>query len=170
MMDHFLNFLDETNEFVGRWISFLIILMILIIVYEASLRYFFNAPTAWVHDVSGWLQVTYIFFGGGFALKRGYFVRVDIIFNRFSPKMKAIVDVFLSTFLFGLFMYVLIAKGTVFAYRSVLINEISSNGQWGGPVWPSKIVVPLGALLLCLCWLSKTIRDVLVLLQKSDKS
>ncbi len=78
--------LDAANEAIGRAVSLLIFVMIAVVMYETVGRYFFNAPTPWAHETSGWLQVAYIFLGGAFALQRDYLVRVDLIYGRLSRR------------------------------------------------------------------------------------
>jgi TRAP-type mannitol/chloroaromatic compound transport system permease small subunit len=170
MIRRLLDATDKSIETIGRGISYLIIFMILIIIYETTMRYLFNAPTSWVHDVSGWLQVVYILIGGSYAFKRGYFVRVDVLYNVFSPRTKLVIDLTVGSILFLAFIYILVVKGAILAYDSVMLNEISSTGQWNGPVWPAKIAIPLGAIFLLFAWFSKTMHDILSKREGNKKS
>lgn len=156
--------IDAFGTAIGRAISLLIFVMIAIIAVEVVSRYFFNRPTAWVQDFSGWLQVGYIFLGAPFALKRGYLVRVDVLYGRFGPRLQALVDLTLSTVLFVCFAAVLIWKGFDFAHQSYRMGEVSSSGMWQGPVYPAKFLVPIGMALLALAWLAHVCRQVLVLM------
>lgn len=156
--------IDAFGNAIGRAVSLLIFVMIVIIAIEVVSRYFFNRPTAWVQDFSGWLQVAYIFLGAPFALKRGYLVRVDVFYARFSPRLQAIVDLTLSTALFVCFAAVLIWKGLDFAYASYRMGETSSSGMWRGPVYPAKFLVPIGMMLLALAWFAQICRQTLVLM------
>ena len=156
--------IDALGDALGRLVALLIFLMIAIIAIEVVSRYFFNRPTAWVQDASGWLQVAYIFLGAPFALKRGYLVRVDVLYGRFSPRLQAIVDLTASTALFVCFAAVLIWKGAEFALASYRMGEVSSSGMWRGPVYPAKFLVPIGMGLLALAWLAQICRQVLVVI------
>jgi TRAP-type mannitol/chloroaromatic compound transport system permease small subunit len=167
-MERVAKILDSLNEVVGKGVSYLILVMIFIIMYEATSRYFFDEPTAWGYDVSGWLQVVYVFLGGGFALKRGFFVRVDILYVKFSPRVKAILDLTLTTVLMGLFVYVLLWKGGAVALSSIRMGEISSTGVWNGPVYPAKMAIPLGAALLATSWISYMLRAIQVLIPSRE--
>jgi TRAP-type mannitol/chloroaromatic compound transport system permease small subunit len=105
--------------------------------------------------VSSWLLVGLIFLGGPWALARGHFVRVDALYSRFPPRMKAIVDSTVSTALFILFVGVLVKLGGQLALRSFAIGETSATGAWDGPVWLAKWLVPVGGVLLTLAWISQ---------------
>lgn len=155
--------IDAFGSLLGRLVALLIFVMMTIIAIEVVSRYFFNRPTAWVQDFSGWLQVAYVFLGAPFALKRGYFVRVDVFYARFSPRLQAIVDLSVSSVLFACFATVMIWKGLDFALASYRMGETSSSGVWQGRVYPSKFLLPIGMILLTLAWLAQICRQALLL-------
>lgn len=155
--------LDAIAAWIGRLVSLMIFVMIGIVIFEIVSRYVFNAPTKWVYDTSGWLQVAYIFLGGAYALQRDYLVRVDLFYGHMSPRGQAWVDVTLSTVLFAAFASVLIWKGLVLSLTSYEMGEVSSTGSWQGRVWPAKFMVPAGMILLSLVWLSRIARQILFL-------
>jgi TRAP-type mannitol/chloroaromatic compound transport system permease small subunit len=157
---------EAVNAAVGRALALAIFVMIAVIMYEVVARYFFNAPTPWAQDVSRWLQVAYVFLGGAYALQRGYFVRVDILFTRLPPRGRALIDLTVSTALFACFAAVIVWKGVEFAHQSYRMGEISATGGWRGPVWPAKFMVPIGMVLLTLAWLTHIARQALVLLRR----
>src|SRR5215207_3142333 len=111
-------------EVVGRIVSLGIFLLIGVVMYEVLARYFFNLPTRWTYDMSGWLQVAYVFLGGAYALQKGYFVRVDVFYAHASSRTQAWIDLTFSTVLFGLFAGVLAWRGFVLAMASYAMNEI----------------------------------------------
>lgn len=152
--------IDALGAWLGRAVSYLVFGMIGVIMYEIVARYFFNAPTFWGQDVSGWLQVAYVFLGGAYALQKGYFVRVDMVFERFSPKTQAVIDLTLSTVLFCCFATVMIWRGWDLAVQSWDMAETSATGGWNGRVWPAKFLVPIGVALLALAWFAHLVRRV----------
>ena len=164
MVERLLDRLDAVNEVIGRAVSLVICVMIAVVMFETVARYFFNAPTPWAHESSGWLQVAYIFLGGAFALQRGFLVRVDLIYSHLSPRAQALIDLTLGSVLFGLFAVVMIWKGTNFAYLSFKMGEISATEAWSGPVYPAKFMIPAGMILLTLAWLTRSCRQILLLL------
>ena len=154
-MTRFVALVHGFNAAIGRTVSLFIYVMILVIMYETLARYFFSAPTAWAHDVSGWLQVAYVFLGGAYALQKGYLVRVDLLYSNMSPRNQAIIDLSVSTALFVCFAAVMIWKGSSLAMQSFDMGESSSTGVWKGRVYPAKFMVPAGMVLLCLAWLAR---------------
>ena len=145
----------------GKLVSYLVFAMTGVIMFEIVSRYAFNAPTVWGQDVSGWLEVTYVFLGGAYALQNDHFVRVDLFFDRMPEKVQAIIDLTVTTVLFAAFLWVMIGLGWGLAMQSFAMNETSMAGDWGGPVWPAKFMVPVGAALLGLAWLCRICRLIL---------
>lgn len=159
--------LDRLGRFVGNVVAPLIFVMLGVILVEVIGRYFFNRPTPWAHDVSGWLQVAYIFLGGMYALQRGYMVRVDVIYAALPKRVQALIDLTLGTALFAVFAYVMISRGLDFALLSWRIGETSGTGVWRGPVWPAKFMIPLGVGLLTLAWIGHAARQLAVVIDPS---
>lgn len=156
--------IDRINGAIGRLVSLAIFVMVGVIMIETVARYFFNAPTPWAHDVSGWLQVAYVFLGGAYALQRGYLVRVDVLYASLPPRMQALIDLSLSTVFFACFAGVMIWKGTDLALQSLAMNEVSATGAWRGPIWPAKFMIPIGMVLLTLAWLARMAEQALRLI------
>ena len=155
--------LDRVDAFIarlGKLVSYLILIIIGVIVFELVSRTAFDKPSPWAHDVGAWLQVAFIFLGGAYALQQDQFVRIDLLYMRYGPKTKAIVDAVAATLLFALFAYILIARGYDFALKSYVRGETSATGGWDGPVFISKALVPIGGVLLAFAWISKVIRSV----------
>jgi len=167
-MDFLISAIDNLVSWLGRITQYLVLVMIAVIIFEAAARYIFNAPTQWSYDVTGWILVAYVFLGGGFAVQQGYLVRVDILFERMSPKSKALVDLFLSSSLIILFGGALIWYGGIFAIKSFLTNELSPSGVWNGPVFPAKFMVPLGTSFLLLAWTSHILQQVKILFKRDE--
>lgn len=160
--------IDALAARIGRAVSYLVFGMIGVIMFEVVARYFFNAPTAWGQDVSGWLQVAYIFLGGAWALQRNHFVRVDMLFTRLSPRMQAWVDLTLATALFACFAAVMMWIGWDLAFRSWQMGETSATGTWQGRVWPIKFAIPVGTALLALAWFAHLVRQVRIIRGAGD--
>ena len=159
----FIKRLDNISHQLGSGVSLLIIVMCLMVMYEVWMRYLFSMPTKWAHDSSGWLQVVYIMLGGGYTLLHGGFVRVDIFYRRFPLKLKAFIDLTFATVLFVIFCVFLTLTGLDVARDSIKMLEITSTGLWDGPVWPFRLMVPIGGILLLMQWIPKFVRDIAIM-------
>jgi TRAP-type mannitol/chloroaromatic compound transport system permease small subunit len=157
-MDGFFRLINGLNRWLGSALGFLLLPMMGIICFEVVSRYFFNRPTIWAMDVSTYVLCIYTLLGGGFTLLRASHVKVDILYGRFPPRTKGIIDC-LTSFFFFIFTVVLIWWGWEM-FRSSLTQGETSATILDWPLYPTKLMVPLGAGLLFLQGVVKFICDL----------
>ena len=92
-----MTFLDRWIDKGGRWFSYLILLSCFAIVYEVFARYVFGAPTIWSHETTTFLCAICFAYGGSYCLARNSHIRIVILYDRVSPKVRRYLDLF-STF------------------------------------------------------------------------
>lgn len=156
--DSFLSAITWLNERLGRWfVSYLAFVMFLLLLLEVIARYVFSAPTVWATELTQMLFGAYIMLSGGYLLVHKSHVRVDIFYSRFSPKTKAAVDILTSVFFF-VFMLVLLKEGWTLAEEAVSRLE-TSHSAWNPPIWPLKLTIPIGTVLLLLQGIVKLVHD-----------
>ena len=159
-MKIFFQAIDRMNELIGKAVSFLILVLVGVIVYEIIVRYFFNSPTIWAHEISQMVYGAYVILLGGYLQQRNGHVNVDILYQHFNPRGKAMVNLF-TWLLFFAFCGVILVKGWEMAWDSFLYRETEPTA-FAPPVYPLKMLIPLGALLLLLQGLVKYIGDLKV--------
>jgi TRAP-type mannitol/chloroaromatic compound transport system permease small subunit len=151
--------IDGLNEQVGKLTYWLILAAVLISSGNAVVRYSLNmSSNAWLEIQ--WYLFSFVFlFCAGYTLLHNQHVRIDIVTGGLSPRAKAWIDI-LGTVFFLLPMAITIMwlSWPVFtdAYRS---HEISTNAG-GLLIWPGRLMVPAGFLLLVLQGLSELIKRV----------
>ncbi len=153
--------IDWINEQSGKLVSFLAAFMMFTVVYEVLARYIFNRPTIWAMEVNQYLLCGYTALAGGYALLYGSHVNVDILHQRFGLRIRALLDI-LTSFLFLGFIFVLIWKTGAMAWEAWVYDE-HSESLLAAPLFPAKVVIPLGGLLILLQGLAKFIRDLRIL-------
>lgn len=153
------NRIDALNERIGLAISWALLVAVLICAGNALVRYLFSTSS------NAWLEIQWYLFGAMFllasayTLKRNEHVRIDVLVGRFSKRTQAWVDIF-GFLLFMLPATLLILYLSVpYAFESVRNQEMSSNAG-GLIVWPAKILIPIGFLLLTLQGLSELIKRI----------
>lgn len=157
-MKKFLKIIDQISEQSGKAVSYFIIFLVGVILFEIFSRYLFNSPTIWAHEVSQMIYGAYVILLGAYVLKRGGHVNVEILYERFQPRTRAIIDLF-TWLLFFYFCGLLLWKGGEMAWDSFLVRETEPTA-FAPPVYPIKMTIPLGALLILLQGLAKFIRDL----------
>ncbi len=158
-VERWLGPIDTFSEWTGKIIAPLIAVVMLIVMSEVVLRYFFNAPTAWAHESSAMVFGAYFILGGGYVLRRGSHVKMDVFYATLSLRTKAILDVATSLMFFA-FCGVILWYGGEMALRSLRIREFTQS-YWAPPIYPVKLTIPVGAFLILLQGSAKFIRDLI---------
>jgi len=151
--------IDALNERVGRLTYWLILVMVLVSAGNASVRYAFDrSSNAWL-EIQWYLFSAVFLLGAGYTLLHNQHVRIDVISGRLSKRARAWIDV-LGTLFFLLPMAIAIMwmSWPVFV-QSYQLHEESSNAG-GLIVWPARLMVPIGFLLLVLQGISELIKRV----------
>ncbi len=155
-MRRVLNGVDAVSEWTGKVVSMLILFMLSILLLEVTLRYVFDAPTVWAHQASQHLFATYSVLAGAYILLHYQHVKVDVLYSRFSPRKRAILDSF-TYLVFFMFVILLLVYGTKQAMHSITIME-GPTPPFIIPMWPLRLTVPIGAFLILLQGLAHYIR------------
>jgi TRAP-type mannitol/chloroaromatic compound transport system permease small subunit len=154
-----LKFVDGLNDWVGKVVSFGVLIMFLLVLSEVIRRYLFNAPTVWGTELTQMIFGAYVILSGGHILRWGGHVNVDLLYVVFNTRTKAVIDI-CTFFLFFLFAGMMLIYGGSLAWESISILE-HSESAWNVPIYPIKMMIPIGGFLLLLQGLAKLIRDIL---------
>jgi TRAP-type mannitol/chloroaromatic compound transport system permease small subunit len=160
----FFIWVDKLNGYVGEFVSFWSILAVFVYYYEVLARYLFNSPTNWAHESMFLMFGMQYVLAAGFTHREHAHVHVDVIYQYFPLRMKALVNVLTSVFFF-IFCIVLFWTGWTFAADSIGVWEVSFT-EWAIQYWPVKMTLSVGALLLLLDGITKLIKDLIVLFGK----
>jgi TRAP-type mannitol/chloroaromatic compound transport system permease small subunit len=153
-----LKVVDNINDWVGKVLSFGVLFMFALVLIEVIRRYFFNSPTVWGNELTQLTFGVYVVLCGGYILRWGGHVNVDILYGRFSARGKAIVDI-ITFVLFIMFCGMMLAYGGSLAWESVARFE-HSQSAWNPPLYPVKLMIPTGAFLLLLQGIAKLVHDI----------
>ena len=73
--------LDRAVRGIGEATSLVFLAAVALTFYEVILRYFFNAPTTWVHEVSIFLTAAAFIIAGSYTLQRKDHIRISLVFD-----------------------------------------------------------------------------------------
>ncbi len=161
-MKAFLDTIDRISELTGKGVSFLVLFLTGVILFEIFARYVFKSPTIWAHEVAQMIYGAYVILLGAYALRKGVHVNVELVYGKFTPRTRAKVDLF-TWLLFFFFCGLILVKGGEMAWESFQFGETDAT-SFAPPLWPIKMTIPLGALLILLQGLAKFIRDLQLVL------
>ncbi len=155
--------IDRLNLLVGRLVSWVTLLVVLVVFVDVVMRYAFNTSFVFTQELE-WHLFGFIFLmGAGYTLLREGHVRVDIVYQRLRPKSRAWVDL-VGVFLFLLpGCYLVIATSIPFVVTSFLTGEGSPDPGGIPHRWLLKACIPAGFLLLALQGVSMAIKALFVL-------
>ncbi|RQO35963.1 sugar transporter [Herminiimonas sp. KBW02] len=152
-------FIDALNEKIGHAISWALLAAVIICTGNAVVRYLFNISS------NGWLEIQWYLFAAifllatSYTLRRNEHVRIDVIVGRFSKRTQVWIDL-LGFLLFLMPATLLILYYSVpYAWISIENQEVSSNAG-GLIVWPAKLLIPIGFVLLALQGVSEMIKRI----------
>jgi len=151
--------IDALNERVGHIVYWLVLAAVLISATNAVVRKVFNMSSNSLLELQWYLFSAIFLFCAGYTLLKNQHVRIDVIAGRLSPRAQAWIDIIGTLFfLFPMAILIMVLSWPVFtlAYQS---HEMSTNA--GGLIlWPARLMVPIGFLLLVLQGLSELIKRV----------
>ncbi|MDB5758129.1 MAG: transporter small permease subunit [Burkholderia sp.] len=161
--------IDAINERIGLAVSWALLVAVLICAGNAVIRYSLNmSSNAWL-EIQWYLFAAMFLLAGAYTLKRNEHVRIDVIVGRFSRRTQIIIDA-LGFAIFLLPVSLLILYFSIpFALESLRNQEVSSNA--GGLIlWPAKMLIPAGFIMLTLQGFSELIKRLACLAGLVDAS
>ena len=139
---------DRFSDLMGWIAGILNLLMLLNVFYDSIMRYFFSRGSIALQEMEWHLFAMVFLFGIAYALKNDGHVRVDVFYDRFSPRWKAIVNIG-GTLLLVLPLSVLVIEGSVWYVQEAISTGEVSGDPGGLPYrWLIKLVIPASFVFL----------------------
>jgi len=149
--------IDALNERVGRAVRWLILVTVGIAAANA-------VALLWLRDSSNaWIEIQWYLFGAVFLLAAGDtlrhngHVRVDVLYARLSPRVRAWIDIIGS----ALFLLPLCGLVIWLSWPGFVDSFISAerSPDAGGLIrWPVRLLIPVGFVLLGLQGIGEMIK------------
>ena len=158
MINRFIYGVDQLSKSVGHAFAWCIVTLTLGTCLEVFLRYVLNNPTSWAFDLSYLMYGAVFYMAGAYTLSRGGHVRADMFYRLWKPRTQASVELVLFILFFFPGVLALVYAGWDYGYQSMRINEVSVNSPAGVPIWPLKMMIPVGAGLLALQGFAEILR------------
>ena len=155
---------DRFSDLMGWIAGVLNLLMLLNVFYDAITRYFFSTGSIALQEMEWHLFAMVFLFGIAYGLKEDGHVRVDVLYDHFSPQWKAIVNIG-GAVLFLLPLSVLIIEGSVWYVQEAYTSGEVSGDPGGLPYrWLIKLVIPASFVFLVVSAIGFVIRNINILL------
>ena len=161
--------IDKFTETMGKVISWLTLLMVLLTFIIVVMRYGFNIGSIAMQELVLYFHGLVFMLGAAYTLKGDGHVRVDIFYQRFSTKKKALVNIFGGIFLLlpvGVFIFFISTEYVATAWR---ILEKSPEAGGLPFVYLNKSYLLILAMTLLIQGIAEIGRNLLVLMDNGPE-
>jgi TRAP-type mannitol/chloroaromatic compound transport system permease small subunit len=98
--------------------------------------------------------------GAHYTLMKGAHIRTDMLWEKFTPRTKGLIDTIAYIAFFFPAMALLFYASVDEAWRAWQMNELSEQTAWRPVLWPFKAIVPATALLLMIQGVSELLKSI----------
>jgi len=141
---------ERLTRLISYFSAAVLVLLVVLIVYDATARYLFSTGSTALQELEWHLFDVIILFSIVFTLRENAHVRVDIFYDKFSPKGQLLVNI-IGMLFFVLPLSLLITYiGFDFVTMSFLQNEASSDPGGLTHRWIVKALMPLAFVFVAL--------------------
>ncbi|MEC3861166.1 TRAP transporter small permease subunit [Mesobacterium sp. TK19101] len=150
---------DRVNRLIGRAVMYGIFGMMAILLWSSVSKTFF-VPSLWTLEMAQFAMVAYFILGGPYSLQMGSNVRMDLFYGEWSDRRKAAVDTVTVLFLI-FYLGVLLWGGIDSTIYSFQYGGERSPTAWRPYLWPIKVIMVVGIILMLLQAISELFKDIL---------
>ncbi|PHS38711.1 MAG: C4-dicarboxylate ABC transporter permease [Sulfurovum sp.] len=151
-------YLDRIAKYSGYLAAIFVMILSLLVVYDAAMRYLFSAGSIALQEIEWHLFDMIFLLGLTYALKHDKHVRVDIFFERYSTDTRMIVQILSMLLLVMPFSLLFLNDALDMTMQSYMQNEVSSDPGGLTHRWIIKAVLVLAFILLLLQALSEVLK------------
>ncbi|MDA5556369.1 TRAP transporter small permease subunit [Shimia sp. MMG029] len=178
---------DGFNRRIGRFIMYGIFAMMAILLWSSFSKTFMT-PSLWTLEMAQFAMVTYYILGGPYSMQLGSNVRMDLFYGEWTLRQRATVDA--MTVFFLLFYIAILIHGAVGSsayslghfgvepyafYRDLVLAYVTGGKEaasevigyiersptaWRPVLWPIKLIMLFGFILMFLQAVSELFKDI----------
>ena len=156
-MSGYIRVVDAINYRVGRVVMYGIFVMAGILLWSSISKTFF-LPSLWTLEAAQFAMVAYYILGGPYSIQLDANVRMDLFYGSWSARKKAWVDVF--TIFFLIFFLGVLLYGAYDSTSYAIKYGERSPSAWRPYMWPIKVVMCIGFVLMLLQAISELFKDI----------
>lgn len=152
------NMLDRFLDLCLAIVNVLLGLLIVIVIVDVIMTFFFDAPLKWALEVSEYALAFITFLGAGWLMREEGHLRFDMVIEKLPQKVRTVLEIFVSIVGF-LVSIVIVWSGIeicISLYEKGALME--SVLQW--PRWPLIASIPIGFTILAVQLLRRSIQHL----------
>jgi TRAP-type mannitol/chloroaromatic compound transport system permease small subunit len=166
-----IDFIDFISERSGYLIAWLVLSIVLIVVYDVSMRGLFHIGSIALQELQWHLFALIFLLGAAYTLKQDDHVRVDIIYQSrwMNARRRAWVNLLGGLLFLIPFCLLVISSSWLFVHDAYIHQEGSENPGGLPYRFLLKAAIPMGFSLLMLQGIAEILRNLLYLLDKNKE-
>jgi TRAP-type mannitol/chloroaromatic compound transport system permease small subunit len=153
-------FFQRTSRLLGRVLAVVFLLMTLNVFFDVVMRYFFHNSSVGMQELEWHLFSIIILFGVSVALLEEGHVRVDFLYDRYSVRKKAVINIIGTVFFLLPLAFLVFFTSHDFVMDSYKIHEISENPGGLHYRYIIKAMIPLAFAILIFYSIGYTIKNI----------
>ncbi len=157
------NLINRFSDFLGRVAAVLFILLLLNVFYDVITRYVFNDVSIGMQEMEWHLYAAMFLLGVPYALRAEGHVRVDVVYERLSPRKRAWIDILGSLFLLMPFALLVGWYGVGFAHEAWTLGETSGDPGGLPYRWIIKSVIPFSFFAMAISGVGLMLKSINIL-------
>lgn len=126
-MQPLVHLFDRLNDYTGRLAAATVVVLVLLVTYDTLARYLFSGGSIALQELEWHLHDVLFMLGISFALRHKAHVRVDLFYEKYSPRLKAWINLIGIIMLVIPFSAFILYTGATFAADAYGYMEGSPN-------------------------------------------
>ncbi len=147
-------------KYIAYLTAAILALLVVLVVFDATSRYLFSHGSTALQELEWHFFDVVILLSIAFTLRHNAHVRVDIFYDKFSPKTKALINILSALFFVLPLSFLIIYIGIGFVEMSFVQHEASSDPGGLKYRWIVKSLMPLAFILLSIQALKELVTDI----------
>ena len=154
----YVRYADAVNRVVGHFAMYLALVLMGLLLFASITRYVFNVPFVWIIEMSQFLMAAYYILGGGYSMQLDAHVRMDVLYERWTPRSRAFVDS-ITVFCVIFYLIYMVLGGVSSSAYALKYHQVNYSA-WAPPMAPIKIIMTAGIALMLLQAVSIFFKDL----------
>lgn len=159
--------LEAVTDFIGRAAAWVTLILVLLVTFNVASRYLFSWGTVWLQELEWHLLPVIALFGITYTLRHGGHVRVDMLYERMSPRMQHLVDL-ISALVLIVVAVLVIRFSQNYIGQSWRVGEMSPDPGGLPARYALKALIPIGFAVLIVQALAMALRHGVLLFRGED--
>ncbi len=150
MLKGFVGLVGRLSWVCGAAAAVAVIALIGVMMVEVIARYVLGKPTVWAFDIAYMLNGAAFILACALALKRNQHVTVDIVSQRFDPRVNRTIEIVVFTLLVAPALGFICYAAWGQFWKAWVTGEVEQVSAWRPLVWPFQLVLAVGLSALWL--------------------